>query len=72
MAWFSLNPGGNPTQPNDYTAVGSPSCSGTNQICAVQTTANASNKPNLTSALKDEMIIALHSRTSSANVQLKA
>ena len=72
MAWFSLNPGGNPTVPNDYTIQGSqPSCAGTDHICAVQATPDSNNKPQLTDALKYEMIIALDNRSASTNVSLK-
>ncbi|NJI73196.1 hypothetical protein HCX49_08260 [Sphingobacterium kitahiroshimense] len=72
MAWFSLT-GSNPTQPSNYQLVGStppPGCSGTNQICAIQATDNA-GQPVLSAALKDEMILALHNRNASTNVQLK-
>ncbi|MBE8722695.1 hypothetical protein [Sphingobacterium pedocola] len=72
MAWFSLNPGGDPTQPNDYTLQSSePTCSGQNQICAVQANPDGSNNPQLTAALKDEMIDALHNRTATDNVSLR-
>ncbi|WP_293924792.1 hypothetical protein [Sphingobacterium sp. UBA6320] len=72
MAYFSLNTSGNPTDPQDYTLQGSqPTCLGEDQICAVQASNNGSNKPVLTEALKNEMIIALHSRTPSTNVSLK-
>ncbi|GGH14624.1 hypothetical protein FAZ19_07315 [Sphingobacterium alkalisoli] len=72
MAWFSLNPSGNPTQPNNYTLQSSqPSCSGEDQICALQANNNGSGQPVITDALKNEMIVALHSRTPSANVSLK-
>jgi|GEM_PF-597105 len=74
MAWFSLQPSGNPIQPSDYTLLTNPptGCSGTNQICAVQATPNSSGQqPVLSAALKDEMIEALHNRTASTNVELK-
>lgn len=73
MAWFLLNPSGNPTDSQDYTFQSTtPSCAGSNQICAVQANPDANNKPELTEALKDQMILALHSRTPSANVKLKS
>ena len=71
MAWFSLDDGGTPTQPSDYSLVSSPSCDGSDQICAVQANDNGSGQPILSNALKDEMINALHNRASSTNVQLK-
>ncbi|WP_282636139.1 hypothetical protein [Sphingobacterium thalpophilum] len=73
MAWFSFT-GTNPTEPSHYTNVGDtpPSCGGDNSICAVQATPNSSNRPQLTDALKNEMIIALNSRTPSSNVLLKS
>ncbi|MDH5826300.1 hypothetical protein [Sphingobacterium faecium] len=73
MAWFSLNQDGNPTDSQDYTLLTStPSgCSGNDQICAVQATADSNSFPQLTTALKDEMINALHNRTASPNVELK-
>ncbi|WP_286860081.1 MULTISPECIES: hypothetical protein [Sphingobacterium] len=73
MAWFSFT-GSNPTNPAHYTNVGStpPACSGDNSICAIQTNPTGSGQPQLTDALKNEMIIALNDRTSSSNVQLKS
>lgn len=71
MAWFTLNTGGNPTIPNNYTLeTSTPNCLGEDQICAVQAN-NDGGKPDLTEELKDEMIIALHTRTPSTNVLLK-
>lgn len=73
MSWFSLNVNGNPTQPGDYSPVASPSCpTGTNKICAIQADPDGSGQPVITDSLKDEMIVALHSRTSSTNVQLRS
>lgn len=72
MAWFELSPTGNPTQPNDYTfSSNEPSCLGEDQICAVQANPDSNNKPQLTDALKNQMIEALHDRTPSANVKLR-
>ncbi|AIM37554.1 hypothetical protein KO02_13300 [Sphingobacterium sp. ML3W] len=71
MAWFELT-GSNPTQSSDYTLNNTPSCGGQDQICAVQATPDTSGqKPILSAALKDEMILALHNRTASTNVQLR-
>ncbi|MNT82322.1 hypothetical protein D3C72_2220360 [compost metagenome] len=73
MAYFSLNTGGDPVDPQDYTLQASqPSCSGSNQICAIQATDNGSGEPVLSPTLKDQMIQALHSRTSNATVSLKS
>ncbi|AIM38115.1 hypothetical protein KO02_16585 [Sphingobacterium sp. ML3W] len=74
MPWFKLDSYGTPTDAQDYSLVGTipPSgCDGTDQICAVQATADSNNFPQLTTALKDQMINALHTRTASTNVQLK-
>ncbi|MCY4779258.1 hypothetical protein ORI89_06325 [Sphingobacterium sp. UT-1RO-CII-1] len=72
MSWFELT-GSNPTFSQDYTLRSSaPSCPiGTDQICAVQANNDGSDHPELTEALKDEMILALHTRSSSTNVKLK-
>ncbi|WP_293924354.1 hypothetical protein [Sphingobacterium sp. UBA6320] len=71
MPWFQLIANGDATDPNDYNAVGGPSCSGINHICAIQTSADPSNKPAITQSLKDEMIKALNCGSSSTNVQLR-
>ncbi|NJI71963.1 hypothetical protein HCX49_01970 [Sphingobacterium kitahiroshimense] len=71
MAWFILT-GSNPTDSQDYDAATPSGCTGTNKICAVQANPDSNNKPELTDALKDEMILALHNRSASANVQLKS
>lgn len=66
MALFELNPAGDPTNPNDYTKKSSPSCpTGTNKICSIEAD-EVSGQPDITDALKDEMIRALHNRTSNA------
>lgn len=72
MAWFQLNDPSNPGEPSNYQPVGSPSCSGNNQICAVQATNDGTGHPEITEDLKNEMLTALNTRTSSANVQLKS
>lgn len=71
MTWFRLT-GPNPTLPSDYTEAAPSGCTGTNKICAVQANSDSNNEPELTDALKDEMILALHNRSASANVQLKS
>ncbi|MCW2260098.1 MULTISPECIES: hypothetical protein [Sphingobacterium] len=75
MNWFQLNVAGNPTDPNNYTdlGTGTPSCpTGTNKICAIQADPDGSGNPDITDSLKDDMISALHNRSSSATVQLKS
>lgn len=71
MAWFELVANGDATDPNDYNAVGSPSCVGTNHICAVQASADLSNKPIFTTPLRNEMITALNTNSNTTNVQLR-
>lgn len=71
MAWFQLNAGGNPTNSNDYNSVAAPSCTGANHICAVQASADINNKPIFTTPLRNEMIVALNTNSSSTNVQLR-
>lgn len=72
MAWFSLIDPSNPGQPSSYQPVGSPSCSGNNQICALQADNDGSGHPEITEDLRNEMLTALNTRTSSTNVQLKS
>ena len=73
MAWYQLIATGDPTDANDYNAVGGPSCIGaTNFICAIQASPDSSNKPILTTNLRNEMINALNNRASTTNVQLRA
>ncbi|RKE46848.1 hypothetical protein [Sphingobacterium detergens] len=65
MPLFQLSATGNPTVPADYSLNPSPSCaSGTNQICSITANDDGTGKPVLTPALKDQMIVALHTRTS--------
>ncbi|MEN5085125.1 hypothetical protein ABE426_01510 [Sphingobacterium faecium] len=71
MPWFQLLPNGDATDPNDYNAVGGPSCSGINHICAIQASANTNNKPIITTPLRNEMITALDKKANSANVLLR-
>lgn len=71
MAWFSLT-GSQASNPNSYTLQGAqPSCPGTEQICAIQASADSNNKPVITNALYAEMVDALHDQTPSTNVKLK-
>jgi hypothetical protein len=71
MPWFQLVANGDATDPNDYNAVGGPSCSGPNHICAIQASPNTNNKPIITTPLRNEMITALNTNSSSTNVQLR-
>ncbi|MFD2556717.1 MULTISPECIES: hypothetical protein [Sphingobacterium] len=70
--WFQLNTGGNPTIPSNYAPVtGSPSCSGSGKICAVNANPDGNGDPDLTDALKDEMILSLHTGIAQPNVRLR-
>ncbi|MDF2515921.1 hypothetical protein OHD16_19465 [Sphingobacterium sp. ML3W] len=71
MAWFQLLANGDATDPNDYNQVTSPGCSGANHICAIQTSPDVNNKPVFTTSLRNEMITALNTNSSSTNVQLR-
>jgi len=74
MAWYSLNDPDAPGDPSSYQEIGSPSgCSGNNQICAVQASEGSPGFPDLTDALKNEMLTALntHSTANTPNVRLK-
>ena len=73
MNWYSFT-GSNPTNPAHYTNVGStpPACLGNDSICAIQANPTGSGQPQLTDALKNEMIVALNNRTPSTNVLLKS
>jgi len=70
MAWFNLNNPNAPGTPSSYSPVGSPSCSGDQQICAINATASGS-QPVITDALRNEMLTALNTHSSTSNVQLK-
>lgn len=73
MAWFQLNTGGDPTIPSNYTpATGSPSCSGSGKICAVNANPGTGGNPVLTDALKNEMILSLHTGIAQPNVKLRS
>lgn len=72
MAWFSLNPNGDPTQPNDYTLQSSqPSCPGSEEICAIQANNDGSNHPVINETLLTEMAQALNNGVATTNVKLK-
>lgn len=72
MPWFQLVADGDPFDPVDYTPASSPSCSGSNYICAIQASPNASNQPVITPALQQEMNTALNKKSNSTNVHLRA
>lgn len=64
MPVYQLNAGGDPTNPLDYTQPTTPSCVlGTDEICTITANDDGSGHPDLTVALKDEMIRALNFRT---------
>ncbi|WP_454880899.1 hypothetical protein [Sphingobacterium detergens] len=70
MATFQLNNPNAPGNPASY-SLGTPSCSGNNSICTIEAP-NSGGVPTISSALKDEMLQALNTRTSTTNVKLKA
>lgn len=72
-SWFSRTGSGNPTTPSTYVKQTSvPSCSsGTNQICAIFAEVDGSSLPIFTIPLRDEMVLALDSRSSTTNVKLR-
>lgn len=72
MSWFQLNANGNPTNPSNYSSNPTPTCSGVGKICAVNANDNGSGQPDLTDALKNEMILALHNASPSTNVRLRS
>lgn len=71
MSWFQLNSNGDPTNPLDYSSAGTPSCSGTGKICAVNATPDDDGFPILTEGLKDAMIQSLQSGIAKPNVELR-
>lgn len=63
MAWFIYNSGA-ASNPTSYTLVGStPTCPGANRICAIFADPDGGGFPILTTALRNNMIDALNSRT---------
>ena len=74
MAWFQLNPAGDPTVPSNYTLVGSaPSCGSTEEkICAINATNNGSNQPILDAPILLQMVRALQFEANETDVRLKA
>ncbi len=71
MPWFQLVAGGDPTDPNDYTLVTTPTCVGAAHICAIYTSADVNNKPIITTPLRNEMVTALNKKVSTASVLLR-
>lgn len=72
MPWFQLVAGGDPADPNDWIITSTPSCTGVGYICAIQTGANANNKPVITTPLRNEMIHALNTQMNTTNVHLRS
>ncbi|QQD14260.1 hypothetical protein [Sphingobacterium sp. UDSM-2020] len=72
MNWFQLKANGDPTEPSDYSSTSSPSCAGTGKICAVNANPDANNHPELTEALKDEMLQSIQSGVARPNVRLRS
>lgn len=73
MSWFPFT-GSDPSNPTQYAAPVStpPSCTGPpEQICALQASADANNRPIITDALKNEMINSLQNQIDGPNVHLK-
>ncbi|WP_400261338.1 hypothetical protein ACFX5U_15600 [Sphingobacterium sp. SG20118] len=76
MPWYQFTPLGlprDPTDPNQYTLVGSvpSSCPGSNDIlCSIQANDNMGH-PIITVALISEMVRALENKTTTVNVFLK-
>jgi len=72
-AWFSRQLLQDPSDESSYLkSPGTPSCTGTAHICAINTFDDGSNQPVLDDAVLREMIRALDSGTNSTNVKLKA
>lgn len=73
MAWFSFT-GTNPSNPSHYTLVATqPTCPGlTQRMCALQAMNDGANNPDITPALKDEIINSLENQVNGTNVKLKA
>ncbi|WP_257670813.1 hypothetical protein [Parapedobacter tibetensis] len=73
MAWFQLNPNGNPTLSSDYgpASPSQPSCPGVGNICSISADEDASGRPVITESLRDAMLIALSSGVESGNVLLR-
>lgn len=72
MAWFQLKTNGDPTNPASYTSASIPSCLGSGKICAVNTNPGTGGNPDLTDALKNEMILSLHTGIAQPNVRLRS
>ncbi|MFD2904869.1 hypothetical protein [Sphingobacterium anhuiense] len=77
MPWYSFTPGAaspqDPSEPNQYTLVGSnpPSCASPKiKVCAIQASDN-SGHPIFTTNLYREIIRAQHNQLESTNVLLR-
>ncbi|KKX46778.1 MULTISPECIES: hypothetical protein [Sphingobacterium] len=74
MSWFPFT-GSDPSDPTHYSSPvpTQPSCPGaTQQICALQASADSNNEPIITDALKNEIINSLQNQVNGTNVKLKA
>ncbi|WP_400261296.1 hypothetical protein ACFX5U_15380 [Sphingobacterium sp. SG20118] len=69
MPTFQLNNPNNPGDPASY-SLGTAPCSGSNQICTIEAP-NSTGVPSISTALRNEMLQALNTRTSTTNVKLK-
>ncbi|MEN5193449.1 hypothetical protein [Sphingobacterium faecium] len=73
MSWYPFT-GSNPADPAHYAApvATPPTCSSpTQQMCALQAEDNGNNRPDITDALKDEIINSLQNQVNGPNVRLK-
>lgn len=72
MSWFSFT-GTDPSQPSHYTLVGlEPGCANpTQKMCALQALNDGSGNPDITEALKNEIIYSLQNEVNGTNVRLK-
>lgn len=72
-SWFIRTLPLDPCFPVSYViTTGTPSCSGSNQICAIFAHVNPGNTPDIDCILLCDMVQALDSRSSSLNVKLRA
>ncbi|MCW2263752.1 MULTISPECIES: hypothetical protein [Sphingobacterium] len=73
MALFQLNNPNQPTDPSSYTIpTGTPTCSGSQQICTIDAPDNGSGQPVIDSNLLKQMVRALNRHTDEPLVKLKA
>lgn len=72
-AWFTYDGSGDPGDPANYGAPSGtqPGCEGNTQICAVQATVDANQKPVIDVALSTEIDNALDNQQPTAHVKLR-